>query len=90
MSFLLNKENTGRLFRSGGGELFSAGEDGGEHGVGASEKVGSDGCGLEVRGVEFIRVGDRGSVGSLGTVVVEVVGSTASSTRLRLVGGSSS
>jgi hypothetical protein len=90
LSFLLNRENTGRLFGSGGGELLGAGEDGGEEGVRASEKVGSDGWGLEVRGAELMRVGDRGPIGDLGTGVVEVVGSVfASSTRLRLIGGSS-
>lgn len=90
-SFLLNSEKTGRRFTSGGGELSSAGDDGGDDRVGASEKVGSEGCGLELRRADPKRVGDKGFTGDLGTGVVEGVGSlSASSTRLRLVGGSSS
>jgi hypothetical protein len=54
----LNSEKTGRLFVSGGGELSSAGDEGGDDRVGASEKLGGNGCGLELRVVELIRVGD--------------------------------
>lgn len=89
MSFLLNKEKTGRRFKSGGGELSSAGDDGGDDCVGASEEVGSDCCGLDVRGAELICAGDKTSIGEVGVGVVAGVGSTISETRLRLVGGSS-
>lgn len=90
LSFLLNSENTGRLFESGGGELSSAGDEGGEDLAGASE-VGIVGGGLELRAAELTRAGDKGSVGdsSVGPMDGEGIGSTFS-TRLRLVGGSSS
>lgn len=93
LSFRLNSENTGRLFGSGGGELSSAGDDGGEDRAGGSEVgcIGSDGCGLELSGAELIRAGDKGSMGDLGAGAVEGEDAVlACSTRLRLVGGSSS
>jgi hypothetical protein len=87
----LNSEKTGRRFTSGGGELSSVGDDGGDDRVGASEKVGSEGCGLELRRAELKRVGDRAFTGDMGTGVVVGVGSlSAFATRLRLIGGSSS
>lgn len=90
LSFRLNSENTGRLFGSGGGELSSAGEEGGEDRVAGSE-VGGNGCGLELRGAELIRAGDRGFIGDFGAgVEVGEDAISSCSTRLRLVGGSSS
>ncbi len=90
LSFLLNIEKTGRLFVSGGGELASAGDDGGEERAGASE-VGSDGCGLELKSVEFRHIGDAALPGDLAAGIVEGVDVASTlSTRLRLAGGSSS
>ena len=86
----MNSEKTGRRLRSGGGELSGVGEDGGDDRVGASEKVGSVACGLELSGAELMRVGEGISIGDVGAGVVDTVGSTVSETRLRLVGGSSS
>lgn len=90
LSFRLNSEKTGRLPEFGGGDFSSAGEDGGDDRVGASEEVGSDGCGLELSGAELMRVGEEASTGDSGACVVDIVGSAVSETRLRLVGGSSS
>ena len=88
----MNSEKTGRLFVSGSGELSSAGEEGGDDRVGASEKVGGEGCGLELRGAELVRVGDgeRVVVGFRASAVGDVVAVSTSSTRLRLAGGSAS
>ena len=86
----MNSEKTGRLFTSAGGELAGAGDEGGDERAGASE-VGRDGGGLELTGAELIRVGDSDFTGDLAVGVAEGVDSIlASSTRLRLVGGSSS
>lgn len=86
----MNNEKTGRLFASAGGELAGAGDEGGDDRVGASDG-GKEGGGLELTGAELIRVGDKDPTGDLGVGVVEGVGSvSASSTRLRLGGGSSS
>lgn len=91
LSFRLNREKTGRLLRSGGGELSSAGDEGGDDLVGASEKVGNEGCGLELRRVKLMCVGDKVATGDFGTGVFEGVDLlSASSTRLRLAGGSPS
>lgn len=90
----MNSEKTGRLFVSGGGgELSSAGDEAGDDGVGASEKVGAEGCGLELGGAELTRVGDGEHAvgGGFEASVVAGAGSvSASSTRLRFAGGSAS
>lgn len=57
----MNKEKTCRLLTSGGGELSGAGDDGGDDRAGASENVGRDGCGLELRGAELVCMGDEAS-----------------------------
>lgn len=93
MICFLRNENTGRRFCTGGGELFIAGDDGGlDRGVSSDHTAG-----------EFFGLDVGGSEASLGIiesfkvvpdvcifVVSTSVASKAHSTRLRLVGGSSS
>jgi hypothetical protein len=88
----LNSEKTGRLFVSGGGELSSAGDEGGDDRVSASEKLDGDGCGLELRGAELTRAGDgdRVVIDFAASAVGDVGSVSTSSTRLRLAGGSAS
>ena len=54
----LNIENTGRLFKAGGGELRGVGEDGGLDRGGSSEKTAGESFGLDGGGVEDSRGGD--------------------------------
>lgn len=75
LSLRLNSEKTGRLLVSGGGELSSAGDDGGDDRVGASEEGGGDGCGLEL--MVGIRVGGEVFDGAETRVGGEVLGDEA-------------
>lgn len=92
LTCFLKSEKTGLRFCSGGGELEGTGEDGGLD-RGASDQIGGDDLGLDVGGSEAPFVGSFTVSGACRTVdIVSVVSvdCTAHSTRLRLVGGSSS
>jgi hypothetical protein len=89
----LNMENTGRRFCRAGGELRGAGDEGGLDRDASSEKMAGESFGLDVGGVQVSRGGAQLSsveetVGAF--TMSTLVFSTVDSTRLRLVGGSSS
>lgn len=89
----LKKEKTGRRFCGCGGELFGTGDEGGLDRGASSDHVACESFGLDVGGSEDVGA-DAGIsacdliVCDVGIVVATVTG--ALSTRLRLVGGSSS
>jgi hypothetical protein len=87
----LRKEKTGRLLGARGGELVGTGDDGGLDRGTSSDHGADDDLGLDVRGSEVSRVGERRFEGDEYVAVASASWSTVVvSTRLRLVGGSSS
>jgi hypothetical protein len=93
LACFLNRENTGRRFWTGEGELVGKGEDGGLDRGASSDQSAGEFLGLDVGGSEASRGAVesfmRASSGFVLAVSTSVV-CMAHSTRLRLVGGSSS
>jgi hypothetical protein len=86
-------ENTGRRFCRAGGELRSAGDEGGLDRGASSEKMAGESFGLDMGGVDVSRGGPQFSrieETVADSIMSTLVFSTVDSTRLRLVGGSSS
>lgn len=89
----MNIEKTGRRFWTGGGELHGTGDDGGLDRGGSSEKTAGESFGLDGGGVELPRPTDETMTAGAASGDVKVAAwvlSVVVSTRLRLVGGSSS
>lgn len=93
LACFLKREKTGRRFWTGGGELVAKGEDGGlDRGV-ASDHSAGEFFGLDVGGSAVAGGDSESFTGASSGHVLEIMTSvvcTAHSTRLRLVGGSSS
>jgi hypothetical protein len=93
LACFLNREKIGRRFGTGGGELAGKGEDGGlDRGVSSDQSAGEF-LGLDVGGSMALRGATESFTEASDGLVLAILTSVvciAHSTRLRLVGGSSS
>jgi hypothetical protein len=85
-------ENTGRRLCSGGGELCCTGDDGGLDLGASSDQIAAEVFGLDVGGSEESHVGFEQLIGANISALrcSALLLSRVRSTRLRLIGGSSS